>query len=427
MSKNKRREWIKQSTSITAGLLLGNSFQAKANSINLKQDKKASVVVAGAGIMGCWTAYFLHKSGYDVTLCDPYGAGNPRASSGGETRLIRYMYGKDEVYFNMAKRARKLWLEEGKAIGKQLFFNTGLLIFSEKSIYDYAEASKGLYQKAGLKLDKIPSGQLKAKYPFLNVDDIDHAIYDKEAGYALAADSCKAIVDYLEKSGVKFLLSGAKPGKFEAGKLQHIILNDGTTLSADYFIFANGPWMPKSFPELLQAKLNITRQPVMYFGAPAGSLPLLDKGFPVWMNRDAANKERAYGVYESNTHIFKMAYTQMDPVSFDPTSGNRTVIKAEVDHARYLMEKRFAFMEGAPLLYTKVCQHTDTPDKDFLLGKHPEASNLWLVGGGSGHAFKHGPAIGEKVTNLVSGKEKEQEKFSVTRLYDLNNFTKNHK
>lgn len=427
MSRNKRREWIKQSTSVTAGLLLGSSFQSKAKSIQLQSRNKTSVVVAGAGIMGCWTAYFLHKSGYDVTLCDPYGAGNPRASSGGETRLIRYMYGKDEVYFDMAKRARKLWVEEGKTIGKQLFFNTGLLIFSEKATYDYAEASKGLYQKAGLKLEKISADLLKAKYPFLHVDDLDHAVYDTEAGYALAADSCKAILEYLKKSGVKFLLSGAKPGKYKAGKLQNIILNDGSMLSADYYIFANGPWMPKSFPELLQTKINITRQPVMYFGAPADSLSKDTNNFPVWMNRDAANKERAYGVYESNTHIFKMAYTQMDPVGFDPTASERTVHETEVAHARYLMEKRFAFMKDAPLLYTKVCQHTDTPDKDFLLGKHPEASNLWLVGGGSGHAFKHGPAIGEKVNNLMLGKEEEQEKFSLSRLNYLKDFTKNHK
>jgi sarcosine oxidase len=52
---------------------------------------------------------------------------------------------------------------------------------------------------------------------------------------------------------------------------------------------------------------------------------------------------------------------------------------------------------------TEVCQYESTSSGDFLLDRHPAMSNVWLVGGGSGHGFKHGPAVGEYVTRLMGG------------------------
>jgi glycine/D-amino acid oxidase-like deaminating enzyme len=209
--------------------------------------------------------------------------------------------------------------------------------------------------------------------------------------------------------------------------MQQIVLGDGSRLEAEVFVFANGPWLGRSFPQLLDAKLRVTRQPVFFFGPPASFARQLDRPFPVWMNRDTANQERCYGVYDPGLSAFKLAYTQLEEEELDPTTDERSVRPEEIAHARYLMEKRFAFMKDAPLLFTKVCQHTDTPDKNFILDRHPEAEDLWLLGGGSGHAFKHGPAIGEMAANAIRYNHRPGGDFTISRLSGLESFTKQHK
>ena len=422
-----RRNWLKQSLTASASLLAGNTLAKSIDSFNISNKRKPHAIVAGAGVMGSWTAYFLLKAGYDVTLCDPWGAGNPLASSGGETRLIRYLYGKNEIYFNLAKRSMELWKQEEKAIGKKLFFQNGMLIFSEMPVYDYAEESKSLYESNGFKLDKIAAQELKKLYPFINTEDLDHAIYDKEAGFLLAAESCKQVASSLEKQGGSFKFASVKPSEIKSGNMKEVILSDGSKLNADIFVFANGPWLGKIFPEVFEGKLKITRQPVCFFSPPKDFAASLQKPFPIWMNRDKANKERSYGVYDPVLGGFKFAYTQLEIQEFDPESDQRIVQQSEIEHARYLMEKRFNFMKNAPLLYNKVCQHTDTPDRNFILDQHPECENVWLMGGGSGHAFKHGPALGELAMKLILNEENNFEDFKLSRLNGLDSFTKNHK
>ncbi|MBT34255.1 MAG: hypothetical protein CMO01_31710 [Thalassobius sp.] len=422
-----RRNWLKQSLTASASLLAGNTLAADVKNFNISKKKKPVAVVAGAGVMGSWTAYFLLKAGYDVTLCDPWGAGNPHASSGGETRLIRYLYGKNEIYFNLAKRSMELWKQEQKAIGKKLFYQNGMLIFSEMPVYDYAEESKALYEANGFKLDKIPAEELKKQYPFIDTDDLNHAIYDKEAGFLLAAESCKQVASSIEQNGGAFKYASVKPGKIEGGKMKEVILPDGTKLNADVFVFANGPWLAKLFPEVLDGKLMVTRQPLFFFSPPKEFAANLKQPFPVWMNRDKANQERSYGVYDPVLDGFKFAYTQLEIREFDPEYDPRIAQQSEIEHARYLMEKRFTFMRNAPLLFSKVCQHTDTADKNFILDQHPECGNVWLMGGGSGHAFKHGPALGELATQQITTSANPIDDFSIKRLATLNSFTKNHK
>lgn len=422
-----RRRWLKQSLTASAGLLSVPAFGHKASSIQFNFGAKPTALVAGAGIMGSWTAYFLAQAGYEVSLCDPWGAGNPRASSGGESRLIRYMYGENEIYFRLARRAMELWKQEEQKVGRQLFFKNGMLIFSEMPRYEYAEISRPLYEQAGLVLEKIPADILKTQYPYLNTDDLHHAVYDPEAGYLLAAESCRAVSQAVKREGGKFIHAAAQPGKVSGGKMEHVLLGDGSRLQADVFVFANGPWLGSSFPELLDGKLKVTRQPVFFFGPPADFAQKLDKPFPVWMNRDAANRERCYGVYDPSLSAFKMAYTQLEEQELDPSDDQRVVRSEEIAHARYLMEKRFAFMQDAPLLFTKVCQHTDTPDKNFILDQHPEAANLWLLGGGSGHAFKHGPALGEMAAQRITATIAKETAFALTRLPGLKTFSKQHK
>ena len=86
---------------------------------------------------------------------------------------------------------------------------------------------------------------------------------------------------------------------------------------------------------------------------------------------------------------------------FDPDKGERVVTAEGLDAVRKFLAQRFPALKNAPLLETRVCQYENTSNGDFLIDRHPAFDNVWLVGGGSGHGFKHGPALGEYVAARV--------------------------
>jgi glycine/D-amino acid oxidase-like deaminating enzyme len=100
---------------------------------------------------------------------------------------------------------------------------------------------------------------------------------------------------------------------------------------------------------------------------------------------------------------------------FDPTNGERTPSPAGLQFAREYLALRFPGLKDAPLLESRVCQYEQSPDNDFIIDRHPNAANAWLVGGGSGHGFKHGPAVGELVARLVLTGAASDEPFRLAR------------
>ncbi len=79
------------------------------------------------------------------------------------------------------------------------------------------------------------------------------------------------------------------------------------------------------------------------------------------------------------------------------------------------MAFRFRGVRGAPLLEARVCQYENSPDEHFIFDRHPAAANVWLVGGGSGNGFKHGPAVGELVAGLVLDGAAPDQQFQLSR------------
>ncbi len=135
----------------------------------------------------------------------------------------------------------------------------------------------------------------------------------------------------------------------------------------------------------------------IFFGTPAGDNRFDDQHLPVW----ADHRDRfIYGIPAAEGRGFKMADDTRGP-DFEPTSGERVVSTEGLKAMREYLAFRFPAMENAPLLETRVCQYEQSPDSNFIIDRHPLAENVWLLGGGSGHGFKHGPAIGEMMAELV--------------------------
>jgi sarcosine oxidase len=99
-------------------------------------------------------------------------------------------------------------------------------------------------------------------------------------------------------------------------------------------------------------------------------------------------------------------------VAFDPDGSDRLVSAEGIAAARGFLDERFPDLRDAPLAESRVCQYANTSNGDFLLDRHPDRADVWLVGGGSGHGFKHGPAVGEYVASQILGTAPPEPRFS---------------
>jgi glycine/D-amino acid oxidase-like deaminating enzyme len=367
------------------------------------------VVVVGAGAFGGWSALFLHRRRARVTLIDAWGPGNSRSSSGGETRVIRGVYGSDRIYTQMAARAFTLWHETEKRWKKKLYRRTGALwmVVGES---EYVRDSMPVLKENGFAYEELTQAEAARRYPQIRFGDIRWALLEKEAGYLAARRSCADVVEGFTSEGGQYREVSATAPEIGGGALRELKLSDGSTVLADLFVFACGPWLPKIFPDLLGGLIAPTRQDVFFFGTPAGDDRFSESNLPVWFEMPRF----LYGIPGNERRGFKVADdARGEP--FDPTDGDRRPLAAALETARECIARRFPALKDAPVVESRVCQYEDTPDHHFLVDRHPAASNVWIVGGGSGHGFKHGPALGEMVADMVLEKKPRDPLFSLSR------------
>ena len=371
------------------------------------------VVVIGAGAFGGWTALELRRRGARVTLIDAWGPGHARASSGGETRIIRSTYGPRAVYTKMALRSLALWRSHDA--GRRLLRESGVLwMFGDDDSFGHASAQ--VLRDHGARLDLLTLSEASRRYPQINFSDIRSVFFEADAGYLFARRACEGVVEHLLAEGGEYRQAAAV-GPIVAGgtKLTHLALADGTRLEADVFVFACGPWLPSLFPDVVGANVTTTRQEVFYFGTPAGDGRFTAPELPVWMDFAAGTRSgQIYGIPAAASSGFKVADDAPGP-PIDPTSGERTVSAEGVARARAFVSFRFPALADAPLVAAEVCQYETTPDDHFIVDRHPGASNMWIVGGGSGHGFKMGPAVGEMVASLVLADSVPDPQFGLSR------------
>ncbi|MBV8202984.1 MAG: FAD-dependent oxidoreductase [Acidobacteria bacterium] len=380
------------------------------------------VVVVGAGAFGGWVALWLCRRGARVTLLDAWGPGNARASSGGETRVLRGMYGRDALYTEWVARALDLWVEAESAWGQRLYRPTGVLwMFSGDD--GYARASLPCLAAAGLSAVELAVSAAAARFPQISFDGVSSVFYEERAGYLFARRACRAVAAAVAAGGGEVREAAVRPAAIAGGRagggsgeMSALTLSDGSRLGADQYVFACGPWLGELFPDVLGTRLNVTRQEIFYFGTPAdGGARFGEAAMPVWMDLGG---RVFYGIPGNEARGFKIADDSRGEI-FDPTHGDRLPSAADLDRARRHLARRFPGMAGAPLLESRVCQYESTPDAQLLVDRHPQAGNVWLVGGGSGHGFKLGPALGEYAAELILGGGKPRAELSLARFDSL--------
>ena len=359
--------------------------------------ERIHVAVIGAGAFGGWTALYLLRQGARVTLIDAWGAGNSRSSSGGETRVIRGTYGPEQPYTAMVARALKLWRNNERRWKHRFVHRIGVLWMAADNDDAWEGGSIQELKTAKIPFERLSTRALKKRWPQINFEGVEWAVFEPESGFLLARAACRAVVEGFVAEGGEYRIAAAKDEGVDTGTWKTLKLRDKTELRADRYVFACGPWMPKLFPQTIGAKIRSTKQDVFFFGPPAGDGRFDDSQLPVW----ADHRGRfMYGIPGNQARGFKIA-DDTRGADFDPTTGERVVGQENLEIARDYMAFRFPGMKDAPLVETRVCQYEQTVDSHFIIDRHPLSENVWLVGGGSGHGFKHGPALGEMVAKFV--------------------------
>ena len=414
MTTVNRRTFL-QAASVQAGaVMVGGRQPARAASScsqTTQAGATADVAVIGAGAFGGWTALYLREMGLSVTLIDAYGPGNARAASGGETRQIRAGYGDRDIYTKWVLEAFGRWERRQAEWGGQLlFYRTGQLTLAREWTPNLV-ATRTVFDRLGVESEVIPHDDLPRRYSQFNHDGFEFGYYVPSTGVLMAKKGCLAVAQAFERQGGRFVLAKATPGQRRAGVLQEVTLSTGATVSAHTFVFACGPWLPQVLPHPMQGRLVTPRRVTFWYGVPPDDDRFTYPNCPNWSVRGV------YGFPSIEGRGFKVA-TVFDSVPFDPDTGERVVTAEEIRLARQFVRESFPALADQPILESRVCQYENSVDTDFIVDQHPDMENVWIVGGGSGHGYKHGIMMGDYVARRVTGQVTDPELDATFTLKD---------
>ena len=395
--KTTRREFVKAAGAGMLGATLAPALGA-ARAPAVSSGKPWDVAVVGSGVLGAWTAWFLAQQGRRVALLDAYGPGNARSSSGGQTRVIRMGYGDQEIYTRWSMRSLALWKSLLGPVGRPAVFQEAGVLWMARGEDPLTTRTLATLERLGVVHERLGRAELEHRWPQIDFGPITWAIHEPESGFLEAFPAVQAVVQMAAATGVEYLQEAVVPPPPGKGRLGSVATRSGRTLSADTFVFACGPWLPKVFPDLLGERIFPTRQEVFYLGPAPGDSRFRPPAMPVWVDF----VEEIYGIPDFKGRGFKVSPDRHGP-AFDPDTGSRVVSPETLAKVRDFVGRRFPALRDAPLVGSEVCQYENTSNGDFLIDRHPERENVWLVGGGSGHGFKHGPAVGEYVAARVVG------------------------
>ena len=411
------------------------------------------IVVIGAGIWGSFTAYHLRKSGANVTLVDAYGPGNARSTSGDESRGVRSSYGdrpgtQGELWMLWARESMQRWKafdeEWGRDLRLNLFHVTGDLILREE--WDnFQLRCKLWWDKHKIPYSVIHPEDVRKSFPVIAIDDISAVLYEPDAGVVRARRAAQTVAAAFEKLGGQIVIGRATPSKVAGGRLVEIALDTGTTLRADTFVYAVGPWLGKTFPDLFAKKTRVPIGYVCYFATPVGdhrftypnlpsynfpgvtgwpALPVDNRGFRVRGSErgptppqtvaggngaatpspgssavdTGSNAANAGGARQSG-----QAQADVPPQQQDPDTSDRWANQERIDGSRRFVAHRFPLLKDAPIAQTHACHYEITSNGNFVVDHHPQMSNVWIAAGGNAEGFKFGPKIGDYVAQRVLG------------------------
>lgn len=411
----KRRSFLRLSAGapLLAGGRLADSGPAERpvkSPINRPPEGQEFVVVGG-GVFGSWTALYLQELGARVTLVEAYGPGNSRSSSGGETRLVRVDYGRDELYTRLVLRALPLWKRWQEEWGAELLLPSGRLLMARTEGMDDLRQRQSRLAGYGVKVELLGHDELRYRWPQINLEDIAGGIHDSVSCIVRARHSCQVVVEQFKRRGGRVVIGEARPAESANGRLNALLINGRDRLRAATYVFACGPWLRKLFPQLIGPRLRTPRRDIFFFGLPAGDDRFHWRRMPSWGFGGPSNLpgfSNWYGFPDVDERGLKACPID-DSNQMDPDTDERIVSAWQMKRAHDYISWRFPALRHQPITETRVCQTENSIDDNFIVTPHPEMENVWIAGGGSGHGFKHGPALGQYLATRLLGQGRDPE------------------
>jgi len=387
----------------------GGAAISPALATTYRSKMKDHVAVVGAGVFGAWTAHHLQQMGHRVTLVDAWGPAHSRASSGGESRLTRAAYGKDAIYTRMARDSLPQWKALSAISGLPILVQCGILFFFPTE-EPYVKDSIAAHESLGLPTAVLSQAQMARRFPMIDFEGIKVGLHEPDFGALMARRAVLTLVDRFVRDGGTYIKGAALAPGATSARLDELWLSSGERVAADRFVYALGPWLPKIFPDVVGPRILPTRQEVFYFATPAGDRRFLPATMPGWA--DFNGGDIFYGFPDLETRGVKFAHDQHG-VAVDPDTQDRLPTSSALAEVVAFRDHRFPALKGAQLVGAEVCQYENSSNGDFLIDFHPRFENVLLVGGGSGHGFKHGPEVGRYSAGRLLGSVKAEPRFSL--------------
>jgi sarcosine oxidase len=367
-------------------------------------------IVLGLGGFGSAAAYWLSRRvGAEVLGLEQFELGHARGESQDHSRIIRLSY-HTPGYVELAKHAYHAWAEVERDSSEQLILRTGGLDFARRvSAIPLTNYSNSM-DAAGVSYESLDSREIMRRWPQFRLSDDIHGLYQSQSGIAMAARANAAHQRMAREHGGtlcdRVSVAGIRPldGEIE-------LLVDDVPYRCRRLVIAAGAWSNQALaPFGVHLPLAITQEQVTYFGT-SHLTDFQPDRFPIWIWMD---DPCFYGF-----PVFGEPGTKagQDAGGREVTPDTRTF---EPDAAALQRVQRFLaqYLPTAlgPILYTRTCLYSLTPDRDFVIDAVPEHPGT-LVAIGGGHGFKFASLIGRILSELaIDGRtEHDLEPFRIDR------------
>jgi glycine/D-amino acid oxidase-like deaminating enzyme len=349
--------------------------------------------------------------GANVTLVDQYGPGNGRATSGDESRGIRSSYATRELWVRWAHEAIQRWKrwdeEWSKQVRMQLYFPTPDVILRAEW-EPFLDNTVKSWDKFKIPYERVTADEVKYRYPVIGTEGMTVALIEKDAGVGRARRSCEAVAEVFRSKGGRIVIGHASYGARSGNRLNDVQVTNSAALKADAFVFACGPWLPKSMPDVMANKLRVPMGYVFYYAVPPDDHRFFYPHMPTWNFPGVTG----WGALPPDHRGFRVrggGGTGPGRGEQDPDKSDRWTDSTGFERQRQFLAQRFPLLKDAPITQTHSCHYESSVSGNFIVDKHPELENVWIAGGGNAEGFKMGPVIGEYIAQRVLGKKTDPE------------------
>jgi sarcosine oxidase len=356
------------------------------------------VIVIGLGAMGAAALDQLARRGARVLGLEQFGIPHDRGSSGGDTRLIRKAYFEHPDYVPLLERAYANWCDLEARSGEQVLYRTGA-VYIGRPERELIAGSLTSAKQHGLTCDAMPPDEPARRWDPLRVPDGYRALHEPDGGFVLAAKAIRLFCEAALRRGVEIRAAEAVLAWRESASGIEVITSVATYRTSRLIVTV-GSWAGRLLPDLSRW-LEVTRQALFWVWPARTERFELDR-FPCW----AAQIDHYDGLFYGFPMLPARIGGQLGLKVAHHTRGQliepgtaRPVDASEFDAVREALAAVFADELG-PVVATKVCMYTSTPDGHFIIDRHPASDRVFVACGFSGHGFKFAPVIGEALADL---------------------------